>query len=318
MAIMNDLLNQLVGLCAGRGALLRLERRQLLEEFKRLPENSEDKFECLSDCQIRMDFFSASADTGTDFERRSFLKPWEQPNHGITFRRMQKSPDLPKSTRRDSSIKILDPFGLLQTLPINPMRIPTQQGKHHQSFTIPPTWSGEHKASFPPAALPVPLVLSRPNPCKSSRGHQEAAKRVTNVNGLEALKPSQEANRPMSAVTDSHRFHIKPIMDHIDTGLNLRRSDTESVCLDKFEAEMKVLTIKLIRERYFRREIVLGGPENRYRIRVEVDAAGTSPEEMEQARQSTTIRGYYGLPYQHQDAGMADVYKNAHVMKGRR
>jgi len=40
---MNNLLNQLVGLCAGREALLRLERRQLLEKFKRLPENPEDK-----------------------------------------------------------------------------------------------------------------------------------------------------------------------------------------------------------------------------------------------------------------------------------
>jgi len=238
-----------------------------------------------------MDFVGASANTGTDFERRSFLKPREQPNHEIKFRRMQKSPDLPKSTQHDSRIKTLDPFGLLQTLPINPMRIPAQQSKLHQNFTIPPTWSREHKASFPPAVLPVPLSPSCPNPCKSGRGHKEATKRVTDVNGLEVLKPSQGANRPTPAIANSHHINIKPIMDHIDTGLNLRRSDTESVCLDKFEAEMKVLTFKLIRERYFRREIVLGSPENRCRIRVKVDAASTSPEEMEQARQSTTIRG---------------------------
>jgi hypothetical protein len=101
-------------------------------------------------------------------------------------------------------------------------------------------------------------------------------------------------------------------------GFNLRRSDLESVCLDKFEAEMRALTIKLIRERCSGREIVLEGPENRYRVRVEVDDAGTLPDEMEHARQSTTIRGLYGLPYQLQDAGRVDVYKNTHAMKGRR
>jgi hypothetical protein len=317
MAALNDLLNQLVGLCAGRGGLLRLERRQLLEEFKRLPENYEDKVEFLSDCQICMDFISASADAGADVDRRSFLKPWEQPNHGITFRRRQKPSDLPKSIRHDGSIKILDPFAFLHTLPITPMSIPTQQIKLHQNFTIPQTWSGEHKASFPPTVLPVPLVLPRQSPCKVGQGYQEADKRLGDGNGLGALKPSQGANRLPSAVTDSHRFHIKATMDHIDTGFNFRRSDTESVYLDRFEAEMRNLTIKLIKESCFRHETVLGGPGNPYRVRVVVDAVGASPEEIEQAKQSTTIRGHYGLPYQLRDPGRVNVYKNAHAMETR-
>ena len=318
MAIVNDFLNQLVGLCAGRGGLLRLERRQLLEEFKNLPDSYEYKDECLPDCRLCMDSVSASADTGKDFERRSFLKPWEQPNHGITFRRTQKSLDLAKSIRLDNSIKVLDPFGLLQILPINPMSIPTQQSEHRQNFTIPPVWSGEHKASFPLTVLRVLSDPSRPNPRKIGQGHREAAKRGTDINGLGALKPSQGGSGLPSAVTGSHRFHTAATMGHSDTGVNPRRSDTKSVCLDKFEAEMKVLTIKLIRKGNFRREIVLGGLENRRWVRVEVDPACTSLEEMEQARQSTTILGYYGLPYQLPDAGRVDVYKNAHAMKSRK
>jgi hypothetical protein len=95
-----------VGLCAGRGGLLRLERGQLLKKFRRLPENYDDKVEYLPDYQICKDFVNASPDAGTDFELRRFLKPWEQPNDGIAFRRRQKSPHLPKSTRLDDSIKI--------------------------------------------------------------------------------------------------------------------------------------------------------------------------------------------------------------------
>jgi hypothetical protein len=312
MAIMNEILNQLVGLCAGRGGLLRLERRKLLEEFKRLPDNHEDKVECLLDCQLCMGFVSVLADTGKDFARRSFLKLWEQSNHEITFRHRQRSLGLAQPIRHDGMIKILDPFALLQIRPINSTSMPTQQSQHHRNFTIPPTWSGEHKASFPPTVLPVPSVLSRPKPCKIGRGHQEAAKRVTDINSVEALKLLPGRNGL------PHRFHTEATMGHTDIGVNLRRRNTKPVYLDKFEAEMRALTIKLIRERNFRHEIVLGGPENRHRVRVGADVAGTSPEEMEQARQSTTTRGHYGLPYQLSDAGKVDVYRNTHAMKGRR
>jgi hypothetical protein len=313
---MNDFLNQLVGLCAGRGGRLRLERRQLLEEFKRLPDKYEHKDECLSDCQLCMDVVSASANTGEDFERPSFLKSWEQPNHGITFRHRRKFPHFEKSIRSNSSVKVLNPLALLQIRPINPIWVPTQQAEQLQNFTIPPTWSGEHRTSFPPILLPVTSVLSRPNTVKIGRGHNEAAKKLTDANGPEVLKSSWGGNEFPTTVTESHRFHIEATIGPTHT-INLRRRNTEPVLLDKFEADMKILTIKLIRERRVRREIVLGGPKNRHRVRVEVDAASTSPEEMEQARQLTTFRGDCGLQYQFLDAGKVDVYKDTRGTRGR-
>lgn len=318
MVTMNGLLNQLVGLCAGRGGLLRLQRRQLLEEFKNLPDNYEHKDECLSDCQLCMDFVRASTHTGKDFERRSFLKPWEQPNHGITFRRRQKSPDLAKSTRHDENIKVLDPFGLLQTLPINPISIPTRQSKHCQNFTIPHSWSGEHKTSFPPILLPVRLRLPPQDGCRIGWGHQESAKKATHASGSEGSQCSLRGKRYSKADMNSNHVHVEPTEGNIDSRINLPQHTSQPVSLDNLEDKMTILTFKQIRERGLRRDIILGEPENRHRVRIEVDAADSSPEEMEQARQSTAFRGYYGLPYQFPDAGRVDVYMNAHAMKGRR
>jgi hypothetical protein len=307
MATMNDLLNQLVGLCAGRGGLLRLERRKLREEFKNLPDNYEHEGECLSDCQLCTDFVSVSADTGKDFERRSFLKPWEQPDHGITFQRRRKSLDLTRSTWHDDTMEVFDLFGLLQTLPINRMGMPAQESKHCQNFTIPHSWSGEHMASFPPIVLPVPLSLPPPDCCRIGR----------RASGSEGSQWSLRGKRYSRTDMNSNHIHIEPIAGNRDTRINLPQHTSQPVSLDDFEAKMTILTFKEIKERGLRRDMILGGPENRHRVRIEVDAANNSPEEMEQARQSTTFRGNYGLPYQLPDAGRVHVYMNAHAMKGR-
>ncbi len=311
VAAMNDFLNQLVGLCAGRGALLRLERRQLSEQFKSLSEDDEHKDACLSDCQICMDLVSTSTDAGKDPEPRGFPRPWEQPNHGTAVRQTSQT------HRPAESVDLFDPYVLLRIQPI-PILMRTQQAQQLQKFTIPPTWSGKHKTSFPSIARHAPSVLPRSDPCKIGRNKQSSAKRVPDANSGEAVESPQRGNRLPRAVTDSHRFHAQATSGHTETVVSLRRRNSTSVCLDKSEANMKSLTIKLIRERRVRREIVLGGPENRYRIRVEVDAANTSPEELEQARQSTTFRADCRLQYQFPDAGRVDVYKTVHALKSRR
>jgi hypothetical protein len=236
---MNDLLNQLVGLCAGRGAFLRLERRRLLEELKSLLVNFEYKDECLSDCQLCMGV-SATADPSNNPERRSLLKPWEQPNHGIKFRYRQQFP------QPDESVEVFDPYELFRIRPI-PIHMRNQDAQQIQNFTIPPTLSGEHTTSFPSIVLSVPSVLFRSNPYKIGQCYQNPAKRATHVNSNETLSPSQKGNRLLPVTIDSHRFYIPTIMQYTDTGADLRRHSTTSVFLDNFEADMRVLTSKLIR-----------------------------------------------------------------------
>jgi hypothetical protein len=62
MAMVNSILDQLVGLCAGREALLRLERRRLLKHFKHLPENYGQRNHRQSNRRLSLDVDGASVD----------------------------------------------------------------------------------------------------------------------------------------------------------------------------------------------------------------------------------------------------------------
>jgi hypothetical protein len=221
---MNHLLNQLVGLCAGRGALLRLERRRLLEEFKSLLDNFEYKDE--SDCQLCLGVVRATADPGNSPERRSPLRPWEQSNHGIKFR------------YRKQRVDVFDPYELFRIRPI-PIHMRNQDDQQIQNFTIPPTLSGEHTTSFPSIVLSAPSVLFRSNPYKIGRSCQNPTKRVTHVNSNETLSASQKGNRLSPVPTDSHRFYIPAIMRRTDIGAGLQKHSTTSVFLENFEADMR-------------------------------------------------------------------------------
>ena len=216
---------------------MRLERQRLLEEFKSLLDNFEYKDESLSDCQLCLGVVRATTDPGNNSERRSLLRPWEQPNHGIKFRYRQQFP------QSDESVEVFDPYELFRIRPI-PIHMRNQDDQQIQNFTIPPTLSGEHTTSFPSIVLSAPSVLFRSNPYKIGRNYQNPAKRVTLVNSNETLSPYQKGNRLSLDPTDSHRFYIPVIMRRADIGAGLQKHSTTSVFLDNFEADMRVLTSK--------------------------------------------------------------------------
>lgn len=274
---MTNLLNQLVGLCAGRGALLRLERRRLLEGFKSLPDNFEYKDEYIPDCQLCMDVVSATANSGNNPQRRSSLKPWEQPNHGIAFRHG------PHISQSDESVETFDPYELFRIRPI-PIHMRDHHAQQLQNFTIPPASSREHTTSFPSIVMSAPSVLFRSNPYKIGRSYQNPVKRVTHTNSNEIPSSLQKGNKISPAVTDSHRFHTPAIIRHKDTSIDLQRHSTTSVFLDNFEADMRILTDKLIRQEilgvrlYCQDQRIDNESELRWML------PGASQEELEQAR----------------------------------
>lgn len=308
---MTNFLDQLVGLCAGRGALLRLNRRRLLEEFKSFQDNLEYKAECPSDCQLCMDAISGNADRSNNTERRSSFKPWEQPNHGIGFQHR------PRILQPHKSVEALDPYELLRIKPIS-VHMPIQDAQQLHNTTISPTSSSECMASFPSTVMgPLPLLF-RSHPCKIARSYENSANRATRSNSNEFLNPSQKRNGFPLADTDSHRYHTPAIMRHSETSAGLQRHTATSVLLDNFESDMKILTEKLILQQMSRREIIITGSVNRPRVRVEVNATGASLAELELARKSTTFRGDSGLRRRSSEAGMVDMYKKTHASRAMR
>jgi hypothetical protein len=80
--VSDDTLNVLVGLCAGRGALLRIERKQTLKLFKRLSA-SETHISILDDETWAAEV--GGSVVGEVEGHRSYLKPWAEPNFGVKF-----------------------------------------------------------------------------------------------------------------------------------------------------------------------------------------------------------------------------------------
>jgi hypothetical protein len=143
-----NILDILVGYCAGKGGFDRIERRRLQRHFRTLPDPSESR---------------ESIEPDERAKPSNFLTPWKESNFGVTFR-CRKSPDAETQYRyhgRFSSFKYSDRAVVLEigsTSPEDEARSPTPPKQI--SFIIPPVWSTEHTTSFPTIALPE-LVVSR-------------------------------------------------------------------------------------------------------------------------------------------------------------
>lgn len=163
----NSFHDTLLGLCAGRSALLRIQRKRTLKYFQSLPSPHES-----SDRYTEVDGTQAGlADKGIAGERvanRSFLQPWKEPNFGITFR-YRISPETPLLQHPNASCSTsCGPASSPQ--PSETEKEPERYPQSSTTLDIPKPKDtntitltchlGRHKESSP-AAAPLPTGLRR-------------------------------------------------------------------------------------------------------------------------------------------------------------